>query len=94
MSSGSTRFAFTNAILDNRSYLVTMSSRQIQPGASVMAMRLKMAQMVNNIHDNLWQNIGVSCKQNTISQTYNMGPVPRKSVFGVSIKAMLVSKRS
>ena len=67
-----------------------MSSRQIQPGASVMAMRLKMAQMVNNIHDNLWQNIGVSCKQKAISQTYNMGPVPRKSVFGVSIKAMLV----
>ena len=45
--------------------------------------------MVNNIHDKLWQNVGVSCNPNTISQTYNMGPVPRKSVFGVSIKVML-----
>ena len=30
-------------LLDNRSNLDTMSSRQIQPGASVMALRLKMA---------------------------------------------------
>ena len=45
-------------LLDNGSNLVTMSSRQIQPGASVMALRLKiikMAYMVNNIHDKLWQ---------------------------------------
>ena len=50
--------------------------------------------MVNNIHDKFWKNIGVSCKPNTISQTYNMGPVPRKSVFGVSIKHAITSQLS